>query len=352
MSGRGSLGGGMFTPPTPRRSRSSASTPPARKREERRARHTTTIATPLPSATSCQATPATPVITSTAVTTTTTTTNVVPSTTVTDASATRTSGTTTNVTHPTTTTTTATTITITITTTAPATSTTSSSSPSRGHSSSGSGHQLSPWSGSASLSSPSGGKKNCSSPDSRLVVLGHPAVGKSALVVRFLTGRFIWEYDPTLEAAYRHHTTVDDEVAVMDILDTAGQGDGPVREGLARWGEGFLLVFSVTDRASFSFLQPLHAALAMARTTPNFPCVVVANKTDLGHITSVSEAEAVSLAGELGASLFFTSASDGGPSIQAAFTELHRDVVRRRWTRRRRSSAKTVIEGFYKMFSR
>lgn len=71
-----------------------------------------------------------------------------------------------------------------------------------------------------------------------------------------------------------------------------------------------------------------------------------------GHITSVSEAEAVSLAGELGASLFFTSASDGGPSIQAAFTELHRDVVRRRWTRRRRSSAKTVIEGFYKMFSR
>lgn len=48
----------------------------------------------------------------------------------------------------------------------------------------------------------------------------------SALVVRFLTGRFIWEYDPTLEAAYRHHTMVDDEVAVMDILDTAGQVNG------------------------------------------------------------------------------------------------------------------------------
>lgn len=45
----------------------------------------------------------------------------------------------------------------------------------------------------------------------------------TALVVRLLTGRFIWEYDPTLEAAYRHHTTVDDDTAVMDILDTAGQ---------------------------------------------------------------------------------------------------------------------------------
>lgn len=66
----------------------------------------------------------------------------------------------------------------------------------------------------------------------------------------------------------------------------------------------------------------------------------------------MTEAEAECLASELGTSLFFTSASDGGPSIQAAFSELHRDVVRRRWTRRRRSSAKTVIEGFYKMFTR
>ena len=60
------------------------------------------------------------------------------------------------------------------------------------------------------------------------------------------------------------------------------QNEGLVREGLARWGEGFLLVFSVTDRASFSFLQPLHTALTTAKTTPNFPCVMVANKTDLG----------------------------------------------------------------------
>uniref|UniRef100_A0A3B3DT39 small monomeric GTPase n=1 Tax=Oryzias melastigma TaxID=30732 RepID=A0A3B3DT39_ORYME len=44
-----------------------------------------------------------------------------------------------------------------------------------------------------------------------------------ALVVRFLTRRFIWEYDPTLESTYRHQASIDDEVVTMEILDTAGQ---------------------------------------------------------------------------------------------------------------------------------
>uniref|UniRef100_A0A8C0UQ81 small monomeric GTPase n=1 Tax=Cyanistes caeruleus TaxID=156563 RepID=A0A8C0UQ81_CYACU len=32
----------------------------------------------------------------------------------------------------------------------------------------------------------------------KLAIFGRAGVGKSALVVRFLTKRFIWEYDPTL----------------------------------------------------------------------------------------------------------------------------------------------------------
>ncbi|XP_042884838.1 ras-related and estrogen-regulated growth inhibitor-like [Penaeus japonicus] len=230
-----------------------------------------------------------------------------------------------------------------------------SSSSSRTSSSNTNNHRgsLTPTTTHLSAFTPISAHKKTSAPaETRLVVLGSPAVGKSALVVRLLTGRFIWEYDPTLEAAYRHHTTVDDDPAVMDILDTAGQSEGGVNESHCRWGEGFVLTFSLTDRTSFSAIPDIHASVAAARQTPNFSCVIVANKIDLGHLAEVREEEAYELAGELGASLFLTSACDGGPAIQAAFSELYRDVVRRRWSRRRRSSAKTVIEGFYKMFSR
>uniref|UniRef100_A0A8C6UGZ6 small monomeric GTPase n=1 Tax=Neogobius melanostomus TaxID=47308 RepID=A0A8C6UGZ6_9GOBI len=61
------------------------------------------------------------------------------------------------------------------------------------------------------------------SPEVKLAVLGRAGVGKSALVVRFLTRRFIWEYDPTLESTYRHQANIDDEMVTMEILDTAGQ---------------------------------------------------------------------------------------------------------------------------------
>ena len=36
-------------------------------------------------------------------------------------------------------------------------------------------------------------------------------------------GVFVTDYDPTIEDAYRKNVAVDNEPAVLDILDTAGQ---------------------------------------------------------------------------------------------------------------------------------
>lgn len=45
----------------------------------------------------------------------------------------------------------------------------------------------------------------------------------SALVVRFITRRYIGEYDPTLEKVYTFHTLMDNEMVYFEILDTAGE---------------------------------------------------------------------------------------------------------------------------------
>jgi len=44
----------------------------------------------------------------------------------------------------------------------------------------------------------------------------------TALVVRFITKRFIGEYDPTLEKIYTFHTILNDDMVNFEILDTAG----------------------------------------------------------------------------------------------------------------------------------
>jgi GTPase KRas protein len=53
----------------------------------------------------------------------------------------------------------------------------------------------------------------------KLVVMGGGACGKSAITIQYLRNHFIYEYDPTIEDAYRKQVTIDGETAVLDILE-------------------------------------------------------------------------------------------------------------------------------------
>lgn len=57
----------------------------------------------------------------------------------------------------------------------------------------------------------------------KLVVVGGGGVGKSALTIQFIQGQFVDEYDPTIEDSYRKQVVIDNQVALLDVLDTAGQ---------------------------------------------------------------------------------------------------------------------------------
>lgn len=57
----------------------------------------------------------------------------------------------------------------------------------------------------------------------KLVVVGGGGVGKSALTIQFIQSHFVDEYDPTIEDSYRKQCVIDEEVALLDVLDTAGQ---------------------------------------------------------------------------------------------------------------------------------
>ena len=74
-----------------------------------------------------------------------------------------------------------------------------------------------------------------------------------------LQSYFVTDYDPTIEDSYTKQCVIDDTVAKLDILDTAGQEEfSAMREQYMRSGEGFLLVFSLADRASFDEMYKFH----------------------------------------------------------------------------------------------
>ncbi|KAF2368651.1 Small GTPase superfamily [Trinorchestia longiramus] len=62
------------------------------------------------------------------------------------------------------------------------------------------------------------------SPDPvKIIVLGDDGVGKTALIVRLVTGRFIGDYDPTLSAVYSYNLPLEGYDEQLQLMDTGGQ---------------------------------------------------------------------------------------------------------------------------------
>ncbi|XP_036838889.1 ras-related protein M-Ras isoform X1 [Oncorhynchus mykiss] len=121
-------------------------------------------------------------------------------------------------------------------------------------------------------------------PTYKLVVVGDGGVGKSALTIQFFQKIFVPDYDPTIEDSYLKHTEIDAQWAILDVLDTAGQEEfSAMREQYMRTGDGFLIVFSVTDKASFEHVDRFHQLILRVKDRwdllLSFPLVAVARTT-------------------------------------------------------------------------
>uniref|UniRef100_A0A9J8C043 small monomeric GTPase n=3 Tax=Cyprinus carpio TaxID=7962 RepID=A0A9J8C043_CYPCA len=144
----------------------------------------------------------------------------------------------------------------------------------------------------------------------KLVMLGEGGVGKSAIIMQFISHRFPEDHDPTIEDAYKTQIRIDDEPANLDILDTAGQAEfTAMRDQYMRAGEGFIISYSITDRRSFQEARHFKQLIYRVRRTVDTPVVLVGNKSDLVHLRQVSVEEGKQLAREFQCPFFETSAA-------------------------------------------
>ena len=96
---------------------------------------------------------------------------------------------------------------------------------------------------------------------------------------------------PIVTDSYRKQCMIDDEVALLDVLDTAGQEEySAMREQYMRTGEGFLLVYSITSRQSFEEITTFQQQILRVKDKDYFPMVVVGNKCDLESEREVPKA--------------------------------------------------------------
>ncbi|CAH1798410.1 unnamed protein product [Owenia fusiformis] len=170
-------------------------------------------------------------------------------------------------------------------------------------------------------------RKKSSLGEARIAVVGSESVGKSAVTVRFLTKRFIGEYEASVENKYRHNSQIDSDYVTFEILDTCCKGpEGCAKDDIIRWADGFLLIYSITSRKSFDYVKDLGSKIIDARKC-GFPLVLVGNKSDMGHVRQVTRADGQELGRELDCPFIEVSASEDAETVYDAFNTVGRDIL-------------------------
>jgi len=161
----------------------------------------------------------------------------------------------------------------------------------------------------------------------KIVVLGDGGVGKSCLTIQFTQNHFIREYDPTIENSYRKQITVDDEPCTLDILDTAGQDEYAVmRDQYINSGEGFILVYSIISRSSYSSMSEFRQKILEVKDVEEeYPMIMVGNKCDLDNERLVSTEEAKELAQKWKIQ-FFEASAKSRINVEESFKAVVRNI--------------------------
>jgi len=92
-----------------------------------------------------------------------------------------------------------------------------------------------------------------------------------------------------------------------------------------RSGEGFLLVYSITDRNSFDSISAYHRQILRVKDSESVPIALVGNKCDLEDGRRVARNEGRFISEELGCTFIETSAKLG-LNVHESFLNLVRKI--------------------------
>ena len=160
----------------------------------------------------------------------------------------------------------------------------------------------------------------------KVIILGDSGVGKTTLIHSFIAKEFRADFKATLGADLSTKVVVVDGQTVEILLwDTAGterfRSMGSV---YYRGAEACIFVYDISSRLSFEHLTSWQQELidsADIDSPETFPCVLLANKSDLEDQRQVC-AEAAQAWADVAKCPHFPVSAKTGQNVEAAFTKV------------------------------
>ncbi|XP_063406880.1 ras-related C3 botulinum toxin substrate 1-like [Mytilus trossulus] len=147
--------------------------------------------------------------------------------------------------------------------------------------------------------------------DKKVIVTGDSGVGKTCLLISYITNAFPREYVPTVFDNYTANVMVDGKSYRLGLWDTAGQEDFDRLRPLSYpQTDVVLLCFSINDRSSLDNIEKKWIP-EIKHNLPNVAKMLVGCKTDLrdsSKDTCIAKEEAESFASDHRMPYYETSA--------------------------------------------
>lgn len=153
----------------------------------------------------------------------------------------------------------------------------------------------------------------------KVLVLGAPGVGKSAVIMRFKDDIFKPDYVPTLQETYKKEFIFNNEHVELEIIDLDGQNEFTLFSGnkFSYGISGYIMCYSVENRYSFQMIKSINSKLE-SLVGDSTPKILIGNKADLSNKRVIGSDEGKNLAKEINAT-FLECSARSGLNIQLVF---------------------------------
>ncbi|XP_068746893.1 ras-related and estrogen-regulated growth inhibitor-like [Montipora capricornis] len=185
----------------------------------------------------------------------------------------------------------------------------------------------------------------------KLVLVGKLGVGKSAMIVRFLTKRFIGEYDQTVGLIYHHYTKIENVDVRLEILESGDKDFIERNDVHSLWGDVFFLVYAINDRLSFKEIIALREHLVSVRAADQPFFLLIGNKKDTENDRQeqVTTREGYELAKDMKCSFSELSSKTSFEDVEKVFLQATGAVMRRKMSQQalngvKQTSHKRIME--------
>jgi len=160
----------------------------------------------------------------------------------------------------------------------------------------------------------------------KIIIIGNSGVGKTALLHRYITNKFVEDHKSTIGADF--HTkdlNIEHKTITLQIWDTAGQERfQSLGNAFYRGADACILVYDITDKESFDAIEEWKSKFETQTQIDNpreYPFLLLGNKSDKGDQRSVSTQDARRYAEGKEMSFYETSARDGS-NIKVAMEQI------------------------------